>query len=100
MLRSTVAAFLLAAALPAAADARGTVSLVPASGPPGTAATLTGAGLPARRAVVVRVGRRVAARRTTDARGAFAVALALRAATAVTTRVGARTRTRNRFRLG
>lgn len=100
MLRSTAAAIVLVAALPTAAQARGTVSLLPAAGAPGTVATLSGEGLPARRGVVVRVGDRVVARRTTDARGAFRARVTLRGAGAVVTRVGADTRTRNRFRLG
>src|SRR3954468_18281764 len=87
MLRSAAAALLLAAALPAA-------------GPPGTVATLSGAGLPARSHVVVTTGRRIVARRTTDARGAFTTTLTLRGATDVPTRVGPRTRVRNRFRGG
>jgi hypothetical protein len=95
-LRPVAAALVVAAALPATAQARGTVSLIPASGPPGTVATLTGAGLPARSRVVVRAGRRVVARRTTGRRGAFRVTLTLKGATVVTTSVG----TRNHFRLG
>src|SRR4051812_41568423 len=100
MLRSAAAVLVVAAALPAAAQARGTVSLVPASGPPGTVATVAGAGLPAHAPVVVSVGRGVVARRRTGARGAFRATLTLRGATAVVTRVGAHTRARNRFRIG
>jgi hypothetical protein len=100
MLPSAAAALVLAGALPAAAQARGTVSLVPASGPPRTVSTLAGAGLPARADVVVTQGRRVVAHLRTDARGAFHATLTLRDATDVTTRVGSRTRARNRFRLG
>src|SRR3954470_10152200 len=94
--RHAAAALVLAAALPATAQARGTVSLIPASGPPGTVATLAGAGLPSRSRVVVRAGRRVVARRTTGARGDFRVTLTLQGATVITTTAG----TRNHFRVG
>jgi hypothetical protein len=98
--RSSAVALVLAAASPAAAHAHGTLSLQPAAGPPGTLATLSGEGLAARRGVVVRVGDRVVARRTTDARGAFRARIKLPGAAAITTRIGPRSRARNRFRLG
>src|SRR3954470_1887016 len=94
--RHAAAALVLAAALPATAQARGTVSLIPASGPPGTVATLAGARLPARSRVVVRAGRRVVARRTTGTRGDFRVTLTLKGGAVITTTAG----TRNHFRVG
>jgi hypothetical protein len=92
-------AALLFTATTAPASTRGTISLQPAAGPPGTVTTLQGEGLAVGRSVVVRVGNRVVARMTTDDHGAFRARLPLRGAAAITTRVAPRTRARNRFRL-
>jgi hypothetical protein len=98
--RPVAVALVLATAFPTAAHARGTVALQPAAGSAGTVVTLSGKDLPARRPVVIRVGNRVATRTTTDRHGAFSARVRLPGATSVATRVGARTRARNRFRIG
>jgi hypothetical protein len=86
--------------LPAGARAGETVSLRPAAGPPGTLATLRGEGLPAGRAVTVRVGPSVVARGRSDRRGSFRSRLRLPARAAITTRVARDVRAVNHFRPG
>jgi Glycosyl hydrolase family 99 len=91
-------ALLLLALAPATAPAAVTVTLQPAAGPAGTRAKLTGRHFPKSSHVVIRVGRRLAARPRVDRTGTFRTTLKLARPGTITTRSARRTRVVNHFR--